>query len=589
MATEANKPINMNSMSSSLQRTGQWVFSQDIPTDVIVEVGEANFSLHKFMLVAKSNYIRKLIMESKDSDVTRIDLSDIPGGPEMFEKAAKFCYGVNFEITVQNVAALHCAAEFLQMTDKYCDNNLAGRTQDFLSQVALSSLSGAVVVLKSCEILLPISRDLGIVRRCVDVVGAKACNEAMFPCRTPPNWWTEELCILDVDFFTDVVSSMKQRGLKPSSLASAIITYTERSLRDLVRDHSGRGVKFSDPDSEERSQQRDLVESIVSLLPSDKGLFPINFLCSLLRCAVFLDASLASKNELERRISVVLEHVTVDDLLIPSFTYDGERLLDLDSVRRIISAFVEKEKNVGVFNGGDFNKGLSSVSLQRVTRTVDSYLAEIASYGELTISKFNAIANLVPKSSRKSDDDLYRAIDIFLKAHPNLDEIEREKVCSSMDPLKLSYEARLHASQNKRLPVNIVLHALYYDQLKLRSGVEDKEGSVVVVPEAVATRGQVKADASLAKENEALRSELMKMKMYVSDLQKNGGAAGASSSSNAPSNKKSSGKSTFFSSVSKKLGKLNPFRHGSKDTSNIDEDLAGVDITKPRRRRFSIS
>ncbi|CDY10743.1 BnaA05g11930D [Brassica napus] len=581
MAIEANNPINMNSMSSSLQRTGQWVFSQDIPTDVVVEVGEANFSLHKFMLVAKSNYIRKLIMESKDSDVTRIDLSDIPGGPEMFEKAAKFCYGVNFEITVQNVAALHCAAEFLQMTDKYCDNNLAGRTQDFLSQVALSSLSGAVVVLKSCEILLPISRDLGIVRRCVDVVGAKACNEAMFPCRTPPNWWTEELCILDVDFFTDVVASMKQRGLKPSSLASAIITYTERSLRDL----------FSDPennDSEERSQQRDLVESIVSLLPSDKGLFPINFLCSLLRCAVFLEASLASKNELEKRISVVLEHVTVDDLLIPSFTYDGERLLDLDSVRRIISTFVEKEKNVGVFNGGDFNKGLFSASLQRVARTVDSYLAEIATYGELTISKFNAIANLVPKSARKSDDDLYRAIDIFLKAHPNLDEIEREKVCSSMDPLKLSYEARLHASQNKRLPVNIVLHALYYDQLKLRSGVEDKEGAVVVLPEAVATRGQVKADASLAKENEALRSELMKMKMYVSDLQKSGGAAGASSSNAPPSNKKSS-KSTFFSSVSKKLGKLNPFRHGSKDTSNIDEDLAGVDITKPRRRRFSIS
>ncbi|KAF2567239.1 hypothetical protein F2Q70_00025411 [Brassica cretica] len=579
MATEANNPINMNSMSSSLQRTGQWVFSQDIPTDVVVEVGEANFSLHKFMLVAKSNYIRKLIMESKDSDVTRIDLSDIPGGPEMFEKAAKFCYGVNFEITVQNVAALHCAAEFLQMTDKYCDNNLAGRTQDFLSQVALSSLSGAVVVLKSCEILLPISRDLGI-----------ACNEAMFPCRTPPNWWTEELCILDVDFFTDVVASMKQRGLKPSSLASAIITYTERSLRDLVRDHSGRGVKFSDPennDSEERSQQRDLVESIVSLLPSDKGLFPINFLCSLLRCVVFLEASLASKNELEKRISVVLEHVTVDDLLIPSFTYDGERLLDLDSVRRIISTFVEKEKNVGVFNGGDFNKGLCSASLQRVARTVDSYLAEIATYGELTISKFNAIANLVQKSARKSDDDLYRAIDIFLKAHPNLDEIEREKVCSSMDPLKLSYEARLHASQNKRLPVNIVLHALYYDQLKLRSGVEDKEGAVVVVPEAVATRGQVKADASLARENEALRSELMKMKMYVSDLQKSG-AAGASSSNAPPSNKKSS-KSTFFSSVSKKLGKLNPFRHGSKDTSNIDEDLAGVDITKPRRRRFSIS
>ncbi|URD81928.1 NPH3 family [Musa troglodytarum] len=41
-----------------------------------------------------------------------------------------------------------------------------------------------------------------------------------------------------------------------------------------------------------------------------------------------------------------------------------------------------------------------------------------------------------------------------------------------MDPLKLSYEARLHASQNKRLPLQIVLHALCYDQLKLRSGID---------------------------------------------------------------------------------------------------------------------
>lgn len=125
------------------------------------------------MLVAKSNYIRKLIMESSEADLTQIDLTDIPGGAENFEKAAKFCYGVNFEITVHNVAALRCAAEYLQMTDKYCDNNLAGRTEDFLSQVALSSLSGAIVVLKSCQHLLPMAEDLYIVQRCVDVISSK--------------------------------------------------------------------------------------------------------------------------------------------------------------------------------------------------------------------------------------------------------------------------------------------------------------------------------------------------------------------------------------------------------------------------------
>lgn len=112
-------------------------------------------------------------MESKETDLTRIDLSDVPGGPEIFEKAAKFCYGVNFEITVHNVAALRCAAEFLQMTDGYCDNNLAGRTEDFLSQVGLSSLSGAVVILKSCEDLMPLAEEIGIVHRCLDVATLK--------------------------------------------------------------------------------------------------------------------------------------------------------------------------------------------------------------------------------------------------------------------------------------------------------------------------------------------------------------------------------------------------------------------------------
>lgn len=566
--------LNTRRRSLAMERTGQWVFSQDIPTDIIVQVGEATFSLHKFMLVAKSNYIRKLILESQDPDLARMDLSDIPGGSATFEKAAKFCYGVNFEITVHNVAALQCAAEYLQMTDKYCENNLANRTDDFLNQVALSNLSGAVIVLKTCEDLLPMALDLNIIQRCVDVISSKACSEASFPSRTPPNWWTEELSILDIVSFQKVLAAMRSRGAKTLTISSSIITYAERSLRDLVRDHSGNGIKSSDSvDSEFRAQQRELLESIIALLPSEKAAFPINFLCSLLRCAIFLKASSSAKNELEKRISAILEHVTVDDLLVLSFTYDGESLFDLESVRRVISGFVAKEKSVDVFNGGNFRE-VCSAAMQRVAKTLDSYLAEIATYAELSISKFNGIANLVPKGARRMDDDLYRAIDIYLKAHPNLDEIEREKVCSAMDPLKLSYEARIHASQNKRLPVQIVLHALYYDQLKLRSGANDSN-----LPVALATRSQLPADVSLVKENEALRTELMKMKMYISDLQRNQGT-----SSRAPSGP--SKKSTFFSSMSKTLGKLNPFKHGSKDTSNLDD---GVDITKPRKRRFSIS
>ncbi|KAK4492129.1 hypothetical protein RD792_002926 [Penstemon davidsonii] len=557
-----------------MERTGQWVASQEIPPDLIVEVGEAKFSLHKFMLLAKSNRIRKLILETKEVDLSRIDLSDIPGGAETFEKAAKFCYGVNFEITVHNVAAIRCSAEYLEMTDMYCDNNLAGRSEDFLSQVALTSLSGALVVLKSCENLLPMAEELNIVQRCVEIASAKVCVEANFPSRSPPNWWTEELTILDITFFEKIIASMKLRCAKGLTQASAIITYTERSLGHLMRDHSGNGVKPLDLlESNIKIQKRELLESIVALLPSENSALPINFLCCLLRTAIFLRADSVFIMELEKRISGILEYVTVDDLLVLSFTYDRERLFDLDSVRRILSGFMEKEKGVPVFNPGEF-KEVCSTATQRVAKTIDAYLGEIACYDELSISKFNGVAVLVPKKARKVDDDLYRAIDLYLKAHPNLDEIEREKVCSVMDPLKLSHEARVHASQNKRLPVHTVLHALYYDQLKIRSGVDDH-----AVPDALTTRNQLQADASLVKENEALRTELLKMKMSMADMQQKNQATTSKSSVNK--------KGTFFSSVSKKLGKLNPFKHGSKDTMNMDD--GGVDLTKPRRRRFSIS
>jgi hypothetical protein len=164
-----------------------------------------------------------------------------------------------------------------------------------------------------------------------------------------------------------------------------------------------------------------------------------------------------------------------------------------------------------------------------------------------------------------------------LQAHPKLDEIEREKVCSVMDPLKLSYEARVHASQNKRLPVQIVLHALYYDQLRLRSGSDDGE--------SVATeKNELQTDVSLVRENEELRSELTKMKMYITDMQQKNVVV---SQVNGTTSSNSLKKTTFFSSVSKKLGKLNPFKNGAKDTAHLEDGL--VDLTKPRRRRFSIS
>lgn len=153
-----------------------------------------------------------------------------------------------------------------------------------------------------------------------------------------------------------------------------------------------------------------------------------------------------------------------------------------------------------------------------------------------------------------------------------------------MDPLRLSYEARLHASQNKRLPLQIVLHALYYDQLKIRSGpFPAGDDPLAAVKRQVSAVG----DAELARENAALRTELAKMRMYVTDMQKGQGSACSTGSAGKGTGVKKGG--TFFSSVTRTLGKLNPFKQGSKDTSHIDDGLSEVVPKQPRRRRFSIS
>ncbi|RWV93527.1 hypothetical protein GW17_00044012 [Ensete ventricosum] len=149
-------------------------FSQDIPSDIVVQVGDATFQLHKFVLAAKSGYIRRKVMESESANLSCIDLSDVPIGAEVFERVAKFCYGVNFEISLRNVAALRCAAEYLQMTEEYCRGNLAARTEEFINQAAVKTLPGAVALLRSCEgPLLPMAESLQVVQLSVDAISLK--------------------------------------------------------------------------------------------------------------------------------------------------------------------------------------------------------------------------------------------------------------------------------------------------------------------------------------------------------------------------------------------------------------------------------
>ncbi|KAM0065328.1 putative NPH3 domain-containing protein [Helianthus debilis subsp. tardiflorus] len=68
-----------------------------------------------------------------------------------------------------------------------------------------------------------------------------------------------------------------------------------------------------------------------------------------------------------------------------------------------------------------------------VANLVDNYLAEVASDVNLKLEKFQSLAATVPDYARPRDDGIYHAVDIYLKAHPWLTDLDRELIVRLLD------------------------------------------------------------------------------------------------------------------------------------------------------------
>ncbi|XP_038902219.1 BTB/POZ domain-containing protein SR1IP1 isoform X1 [Benincasa hispida] len=616
---KVSSSLNMSSkkelLSTAMKRTSEWIFSQEIPSDVTVHVGEASFSLHKFPLVSKCGYIRKLVSESTDADLATVELPDCPGGSEAFELAAMFCYGINFEIGTENIAMLRCAAEYLEMTEEYAVGNLVGRTEAYINEVALKSLAGAVSVLHMSQSLLPTAEKVKLVSRCIDAIAFVACKDSQFSMLgrasdighhnkglTQPkpivDWWAEDLTVLRIDIFQRVLVAMMSRGYKHYSLGPVLMLYAQKSLRGLFvqQEVFGKGRKKIEPQQEH--EKRVVLETIVSLLPREKNALSVSFLSMLLRAAIYLETTVACRLDLEKRLAAQLGQAVLDDLLIPSYAFTGDTLFDVDTVQRIMVNYLELEvdANQSGYTGNEEHVSSSSGDFERVGKLMENYLAEIASDRNVSVSKFINLAELIPEQSRATEDGMYRALDIYLKAHPALSDMERKKVCSLMDCQKLSREACAHAAQNDRLPVQTVVQVLYYEQQRLRDVMNGSATGVELptVPaklsiysaETAAAAHPVSDELSiLRRENQDLKLELVKMKMKMREFEKPSISSPQTNTQMPPTAEKPPlPKKSFMNSVSKRLGRLYPFVRADGVTSNSKGR-----VRPAKDRRHSIS
>lgn len=109
---------------------------------------------------------------------------------------------------------------------------------------------------------------------------------------------------------------------------------------------------------------------------------------------------------------------------------------------------------------------LSEASKLMVAKLIDGYLAEIARDPNLPVSKFVELADMLAGISWPGHDGLYRAIDMHLKEHPEISKRERKRICRLMDCKKLSVDACMHAVQNERLPMRVIVQVLFFGQLR---------------------------------------------------------------------------------------------------------------------------
>lgn len=189
------------------------------------------------------------------------------------------------------------------------------------------------------------------------------------------------------------------------------------------------------------------------------------------------------------------------------------------------------------------------------------------------------------------------SIPCFPQAHPNIKDSERYRLCKAIDCQKLSQEACSHAAQNERLPVQMAVQVLYFEQIRLRNAMNGSahphfffgSNNGTHYPQrtgsgagsgAISPRDNY---ASVRRENRELKLEVARMRMRLTDLEKDHVSMKQELVRANPANK-------ILRSFTKKLSKLNSLfriREGNQNMSSKTNSESRFLFQK--RRRHSLA
>uniref|UniRef100_A0A1J3EV68 BTB/POZ domain-containing protein NPY5 n=1 Tax=Noccaea caerulescens TaxID=107243 RepID=A0A1J3EV68_NOCCA len=527
------KFMKLGSKPDSFQSEGDNVryVSTDLATDVIVIIGDVKFYLHKFPLLSKSARLQKLIASSSSSsnednnqiqsEEDEIEIAEIPGGPASFEICAKFCYGMTVTLNAYNVVAARCAAEFLEMYETVEKGNLVYKIEVFLNSSILQSWKDSIIVLQTSRALSPYTEELKLTGRCLDSIASRASiddtskvewsytyskkknldNGLRKPQAVPRDWWVEDLCDLHIDLYKRAIATIEARGkVSADVIGEALHAYAIRRIPGFSKSSSVQITDFA--------KYRALVDSIVELIPDERQSVSSSFLTKLLRASIFLGCD-EENNGLKNRVGERLDEASLSDVM----------MYDVELMQSLVEVFFKSRDP----KNRSEEDGLTAKA--SVAKLVDGYLAEKSRDSDnLPLQKFLSLAETVSSFPRQSHDGVYRAIDMFLKEHPEISKSEKKRLCRLMDCRKLSVEACAHAVQNERLPMRVVVQVLFFEQVRANSnnGSSSTGNSTPeIIPASRSTNTEDDTECWDTEDIQALRGELANLRLAKKQQENN--------------------------------------------------------------------
>ncbi|KAF7072004.1 hypothetical protein CFC21_077203 [Triticum aestivum] len=494
----------------------------DIPADLIIHVNNTKYQLHKFPLLLKCGLLQRLCSDTEADEQLPVPvaLHDIPGGEEAFEICAKFCYGIAISISASNFVPAALAARFLRMTEHVAKGNLVSKLDTFFESCVLHGWRDSIAALQAAWRISGWSESR-IVQPCVDSIVEKILlppsqvawsytytrpGYAKRPHQSvPKDWWTEDISELDIEVFRSVVSTVRATRMLPSPLiGEALHVYACKHLPDpLYTGGSANGHASQSQSSsftaaaaaaeEALAKQRRVLETVVTMIPGDVGSVTGRFLLRLLRVANYVGASSSTRAQLIRQAGSQLDEAKAVDLLIP--LPSDPQAYDVGAAEAVLEYFLAQFQRPAAPD----ERRRMSVAMEKVVRIFDEYLKTIALDSEFPIGKFIDLAECLPGIARSDHDGLYRAVDTYLKEHPDLSKADRKRLCRLIDCRKLSPDERAQAVSNDRMPLRTIVQLLFVEQERtIGAG-----GSHSVAPPDRASVDAVSRLAATGREDEA--------------------------------------------------------------------------------------